>query len=139
MQKTQINWLAILACVILNMLIGMLWFGPLFAKQWMELHHLSEEMAMNAGPMPYVEAVLAAILVSMLFSNLFPKLGINTFMDGLKHGLLFSFVFFFLPATVSYAFSFQPVELGLIDHLYPVVSFTLMGGIVVAMRKEAKV
>jgi len=38
----EINYYAILACAVAAMVLGFIWFGPLFGKKWMEL--------MNVGP-----------------------------------------------------------------------------------------
>ena len=32
-----INYLAVLVCGILSMVIGFVWYGPLFGKKWMEI------------------------------------------------------------------------------------------------------
>jgi len=37
-----INYLAVLVCGILAMALGMLWYGPLFGKAWMQLAGMSE-------------------------------------------------------------------------------------------------
>jgi hypothetical protein len=33
----EINYLVILACGVLSMVVGFVWYGPLFGKQWMHL------------------------------------------------------------------------------------------------------
>ncbi len=137
MQQTRVNWLAVLVCVILHMLLGGAWYS-VWGLQWMELSHVTMLDSSHAGPMPYVEAVVCAILVAVLLSYLLPKLGAMTFGGGLKWAFLISAVFVFASGTVTYAFSLRPFELSLIDHLYPLISFSLMGGIVAAWRRKAK-
>lgn len=39
----HLNWLAIGAAVIANIVIGFLWYGPLFGKAWMREMNLSPE------------------------------------------------------------------------------------------------
>ncbi len=42
----EINYLAVLVCAVLSMVIGSIWYGPLFGKKWMQLakiEDLSEE------------------------------------------------------------------------------------------------
>ena len=41
-----VNYLAVLACVILGMFVGFLWFGPLFGKAW------ARHMGMQDMPQP---------------------------------------------------------------------------------------
>lgn len=33
----EVNYPAIVACAILSMIIGALWYGPLFGRKWMEI------------------------------------------------------------------------------------------------------
>src|SRR5579859_3870061 len=39
----NVNWLAIVAAAIAAMVIGTLWYGPLFGKQWMKLRGMDPE------------------------------------------------------------------------------------------------
>ncbi len=39
----EINYLAILACGVAAMVLGFIWFGPLFGKQWMKLMNLGAQ------------------------------------------------------------------------------------------------
>ena len=32
----NVNWLAIVAGMVANMVVGALWYGPLFGKRWMK-------------------------------------------------------------------------------------------------------
>ena len=44
----EVNWLAVLVAGIVNMVVGFLWYGPLFGKKWMELSNISPEKAAEA-------------------------------------------------------------------------------------------
>jgi hypothetical protein len=37
MNFASVNFLAILAAAVANLLLGFLWYGPLFGKPWMKL------------------------------------------------------------------------------------------------------
>lgn len=39
----QINYLAILLCTVLSMVLGSIWYGPLFGKPWMKMMGMSKE------------------------------------------------------------------------------------------------
>lgn len=43
-----INYLAVLLCAISNMIIGSLWYGPLFGKAWTKLVGFNQEKMENA-------------------------------------------------------------------------------------------
>jgi len=46
MPEISVNYLAILACVVIGMVVGFLWFGPLFGKAW------ARHMGMANMPQP---------------------------------------------------------------------------------------
>ncbi|MBI3341870.1 DUF1761 domain-containing protein, partial [Candidatus Curtissbacteria bacterium] len=33
----QINYMAVVAAAVVNMVLGFLWYGPLFGKPWMKM------------------------------------------------------------------------------------------------------
>lgn len=33
----EINYLAVLACAVISMIVGSIWYGPLFGKKWMQI------------------------------------------------------------------------------------------------------
>ncbi|MYI84759.1 MAG: DUF1761 domain-containing protein, partial [Rhodothermaceae bacterium] len=37
------NWIAFVIAIFLPMIIGSLWYGPLFGKMWMRMMNLTEE------------------------------------------------------------------------------------------------
>lgn len=43
----EINYLAILVCGVLAMVLGALWYGPMFGKKWMEIVGVTD-MSMEA-------------------------------------------------------------------------------------------
>lgn len=69
----QINYLAVFACAVLSMVIGYIWYGPLFGKKWMEITgatHLDkaarEKMQKSAGPLYLVQFGLTLFQVMVL-------------------------------------------------------------------------
>lgn len=60
-----INYLAILVCAILSMVVGGIWYGPLFGKKWMEIIGATamdlerrKEMQKAAGPLYAIQFLL---------------------------------------------------------------------------------
>lgn len=45
-----INYLAVLASALLSMVVGSIWFGPLFGKPWMKLMGFGKEGMKNMKP-----------------------------------------------------------------------------------------
>lgn len=60
-----INYWAVLACGVVSMVIGAIWYGPLFGKTWMKIlkvdmtdEECKKEMQKSAGPLYAVQFVL---------------------------------------------------------------------------------
>ena len=72
----QVNWLAVLACVVANMALGILWYGPLFGKVWMaqmgwdssKMEAVKKEvnMGMNYGVTTVGALAMALVLARVL-------------------------------------------------------------------------
>ncbi len=42
MEPVVINYLAVLACAVMSMVLGFTWYGPLFGKQYMRMQGMTE-------------------------------------------------------------------------------------------------
>ncbi len=103
-----INYLAVLVAAIVNMVLGALWYGPLFGKVWAELSGITgEKMAqMKAKGMgkSYAVMMVGSLLMSyilahaMIFANAYLQTG--GIMGGLMVGIL-NWLGFIAPVTVG--------------------------------------
>lgn len=73
MEPVVINYWAVLVCGVLSMVLGAVWYGPLFGKKWMEIVGVSEEdlarrkeMQKAAGPLYLVQFALTLFQVLVL-------------------------------------------------------------------------
>ncbi len=69
----EVNYVAIGVCAVLSMVIGGIWYGPLFGKKWMELNGVSpddvdcrEAMQKGAGPLYAIQFVLSLLQIYIL-------------------------------------------------------------------------
>lgn len=67
MGDVAINWWALLAAVASTMVIGSLWYGPLFGKMWMRLSGLNRE-SMKSMPLSALQAMVGGVLSSLVSS-----------------------------------------------------------------------
>ncbi len=74
-----INWWAILVTMIISVVLGQLWFGPVFGKAWMK----SVGIAMPESMTPDVKKKMMRGYVSVLIGSFFMNLA-------LAHSLIFS-------------------------------------------------
>ena len=72
----EVNWLAVLVAGIVPMIVGFLWYGPLFSKRWLELMETTaEEIQKNFNPLKthgasFVLALVTAFILAQLFAGM---------------------------------------------------------------------
>lgn len=64
----EINYIAIVACAVVAMVLGFVWFGPLFGKQWLQIigateGDLARRKEMQKAAMPLYVIQFAVVLV----------------------------------------------------------------------------
>ena len=80
----DVNWLAVLACAIVSMIVGSLWYGPLFGKTWSKMIGFTkEDMEKGKKEMPKTYGLMFAgsILTSFVLAvtiSMAPVVGLMT-------------------------------------------------------------
>ncbi len=71
--ETLVNYWAVATGAVLSMVIGAIWYGPLFGKKWMEIVGVDpadmearKKMQKSAGPLYGVQFVLTLFQVAVL-------------------------------------------------------------------------
>ena len=133
----DLNYLAIVAAVAVNMVAGALWYSPLlFARPWMAANGFTEEQikAQGSATRGYVVSVIASIVIAFAIALFAQAAGAVTAVDGLLLGLVAGVGFVMTTSAANYVFEDRPLKLYLINSGYPVVSFTLIGLLVGAWQ-----
>ena len=124
----SVNYLAVLLGAVLNMILGMLWYGPLFGKRWLRLIDKKAE-DIQGSPWLYVASFVAAIVAALMLSVVVQAFGVTGFLGGVLSG---GAVWLGFVATVTLTFSiFEGPKLSvwLLFVLYQLVIFTIEGGV----------
>lgn len=68
----DVNYLAVLVAGIVPMIVGSLWYGPLFSKRWLELMETTEEeIAAGFNPLKtYGVSFLLAVVTAWVLAQL---------------------------------------------------------------------
>ncbi|MEM7109740.1 MAG: DUF1761 domain-containing protein [Bacteroidota bacterium] len=130
MDFSTLNWLAVAAATISTLVIGAVWYGPLFGKVWMQENGFTEEDLKEANRLKIYGTVFILEFVMAINLALFLK-GLSI-QEGLLYGFFTGFGWIAMAMGVNYLFSRNSIRLWLIDSFYFVVSFTLMGAILTA-------
>ena len=132
-----INYLAVIAAAISNMVLGFLWYGPLFGKTWSALMSWGEmtpekmkEMQKKMMPgyaISFVGALLMAFVLShaLVFASAY--LNESGVWAGLQTGF-WNWLGFVVPVTVGVViWDGKPWKLWILTNAYWVISLMVMG------------
>ena len=130
----DINYLAVIVSVIIPMVLGALWYGPmLFAKQWIAASGFTPEKMKNKNAVTrgYVISIIGSIMFAMAMAITAQLMGLDGAADGIGLGAL-GLLGFVAPAFASaFAFEQRPIKLYMIYVGYQLVNFVLVGLVIV--------
>jgi hypothetical protein len=128
-----INWWAIVASIVASVVLGFIWYGPLFGKQWMALSGI----AMPAERPPFSKMVkpITLSLVGTLFASYVLSAGV---VGGALGGMLagfFAWIGFVVPVNLNFvAWEGKPWTLFAIHAGYWLVLLVAVGAIIGGVR-----
>lgn len=126
--------MAVLVAAIVTMVLGYIWFGPLFGKLWMRLNGFTmETMSAQKGKMAqmYIIMFIGALVTAYVLAgvHIFASTYLN--IGGIDSGILAGFMSwlgFTAPVTVNYTLTTQKSwKLWAVNSGYYLVSFVVMG------------
>ena len=134
-----INHVAVWAAGIAQFILGAGWY-TLFSKAWIAGIGKTQEQLMaehGNSPLPYIIALVAALVVGYTLAWLLPRFGAQSAAGGAKIGALLGLTLIGTTFAQSYGFEARPLSLWLINAGYMIVGMALMGAIVGHWRKRA--
>lgn len=133
MSEVNINYLAILVCGILSMVVGAMWYGPIFGKLWMKQYNYTEEdLSKDFNPAKtYGFAFLGHIVMALVLAYLISLTNASTLLDGIRVSLSAWLGFIAATMFVNKLFARKSFTLFFIDSGYQLVNMILFGIILV--------
>ena len=127
----SLNYLAIIAGIIINQALGAAWYGAL-GKPWMaEVGLTQEDMEAMKGTArmwyPYVVAIVSALIFTLGLAVVMQGMGAEDFVDGLILGVLAAVGFIATSYATTYSFEGRSLKLFLINSGYPLISYAIIG------------
>ena len=136
MLPVDINYLAVVVCGIISMLIGAMWYGPVFGKAWMkEVGYTEEDLKKDFNPgKTYGLAVVSHIFMALVLAYLLQLTNASTILESVRISLSAWFGFIFLTMFINSLFARKTFRLVVIDSGYQLVNVILFGIILVFWR-----
>ena len=119
--------MAVLAGVIFTMILGFLWYGPLFGKRWMAMIGKTED-EIEASNSMFLTTAVAALIGMTALALVVGAFGATSFLDG----VIAAIVGWALAAVATYVYSsFEGPPLGVwfLFAAYQLVAWAIMGGV----------
>ena len=132
------NYAAVIVAALAYWLLGAVWYGVVFGKQWMALENISMEQAKSMNPvLPYIISFVLNLLIAYSLAQICIWRNANTAGRGASVGVLL-WIGFVGPITyTTYMYEMRPKELFAINEFYPLAGMVLMGAIIGAWTKKA--
>jgi hypothetical protein len=128
MQDVDLNWIAIIVAAVVPMVLGALWYGPLFSEPWLRAVGRTRE-ELTGGQLGYVISAVGALIVSYAMARIMRWAEVDDLWNGALVGILIwlGFVATILAATTYYGG--RPRALWFINAGYWLVAMTVVGAI----------
>ncbi len=91
MQAVTVNYLAILLCGVVSMVLGSLWYGPLFGKMWMSLSGVSMGGEKKSMTKSYLIAFVGALIMAFVLAHALVFAAAYLKASGVSGGLMAGF------------------------------------------------
>lgn len=131
---STINWMAVLACVVLSMVSGFVWYHPkLFFPAWWAGIGKSGQPG-NPNPMIYVFTIIAALVQAVFVSLLLNTMGTSTAASGALAGFMLWLGFVAPTNLVNKLFAGHDLKVWAIEAGNHLLNFVLFGVILSVWR-----
>lgn len=131
----DVNYLAVLASAVVGMILGALWYGPLFGKRWAKLMEWSEKDIKKAKQKSMAKSYIAAFVGIVVFAYVLALMIVNLGAATLAEGFVVAFLLWlgFIATSMlsSVIWEGKRVELYVIGIGHHLVVFLVMSAIFV--------
>jgi hypothetical protein len=127
----SINWFAVLVSLVVNMIIGALWYGPLFGKPWMKELGLTMEDVEDTSGMgaAYGLAIFNSFVMAFVLANVITWAGVSGVISGALLGLVIWVGFTGFTFATTHAFEGRSLRLWAINSGMYLAGLLVIGGI----------
>jgi hypothetical protein len=133
MQFSPLNFLALIAGVLVNFLVGVIWYAPyVFGRSWQKHTGMTNDKFKRGNVIMRIAPSLVLTFAMGLVLALFLPPGLN-WEQGAFAGLIMGAGVGAAPLALHYMYARRSVNLFLIDAGYGVLMMAIFGAIIAAM------
>ena len=127
----ELNYFAVGAGAVIMMVLGALWYGPLFTKPWLVAMGKSMEEIQAQGGMAgaYAISFAGALAASFVMALVISGSGVDNIIGGALTGALLWLGFVATSSLGSVVFEGRSVTLYMINNGYHLVGYTIVGAL----------
>ena len=130
----NVNYLAVLAAAIASMVLGFLWFGPLFGKQWTGLmgfdkKKMEEAKKKGMPPQTWIIMIVSSVVTAFVLAHFVKYVNAATVMDALQLGFWTWLGFFAAVMIGMVLWEGKPWKLYFLVVAYHLVNLLVMASI----------
>ncbi len=127
--------IAIVVAAIVQVILGYLWYGPLFGKTWMSLMGINPQTMSREGMGKTMTwTVVGSLVTAAVLSKLVGMVGAGTVGAGVALGFWVWLGFVATVTLASVLYEKRSVNLYILNNGYQLVSLVVMGAILAGWR-----
>ena len=130
----NINYLAVLVAAVAAHILGFLWYGPLFGKQWMAMMGMDKKKMQEAkkkgmGAQTWIVMIVGTLLTSFVLAHFVKYLNAETIADALELAFWTWLRFFGAVMLGTVIWEGRPWKLYFLNTAYWLVNLCIMASI----------
>ncbi len=132
MPSFDVNWLAVGAATVWMMVLGSLWYGPIFGKTWMAaLGKTREEMGSQTSAL--VISIAGALVAALVLAVVLGGVGADSVAKGIAWGILIAVGFVVTSTMTNAAYEAKSSTITTLFAAYQIIGLAGMGAIITAL------
>lgn len=123
---SQVNWIAVIIGAVFSMVLGTLWYGPIFGKLWLKIVGKKEE-DLQSSTIMYLLPLLATLIGMYVLGALIKGLEITLWWQGLIMGAVVWIGVGSTATLTTGTFEGSPRGAWALFTLYQLIVYSVMG------------
>lgn len=129
-----INYYAIAVCAVTSMVLGTLWYGPIFGKLWIKLSGMTEKHIEEAKKKGMALSYLLALVGSLVMAYVMAKFPTYNVKDGLELGFWLWLGFIATVSLGNVLWEGKSWKLYILNNAYNLLQLLIFGSILATWK-----